>query len=213
MRPPAPPIQALFRELSLSRSRTFQVLLLLLGLSTTGCNQIGELVIVAELDLSYSFESGLEAWVPNSADLSGPGATWSIDTSSDVTSVGSGAARFMLDNANGDGKIWLEREFELTAERTYDVQITFDLASAESGSPWRVLAGAHDASPSSAAQLTVQDATTPGNGYEWTERSYTVQAAPDDEGLVVVVLGLWGTSEESRTYYVDNVHLVFNRAN
>lgn len=174
---------------------------------------MGELVIVAELDLSYSFESGLEAWVPNSADVSGPGVTWSIDTSSDVTSVGSGAARFRLDNAEGDGKIWLERAFEVAPETAYEVQITFDLASAESGNPWRVLAGAHDASPSSAAQLTVQDATTAGTGYEWTERSYTVRATSTAAGRIVVVLGLWGTSEESRTYYVDNVHLVFTRSN
>ena len=186
---------------------------MLLGLSTAGCDRSGDPTIVAEFDLTYSFESGLEGWLPNGVDLADPLVPWSIDTSGDVVSTGAGAARFAMDNANGRGKIWLEQEYEVEPERAYDVQIMFDLASAESGDAWRVLAGAHDASPTTAEELTVQDATTAGDGYEWTERSYTVRATSDEEGLMVVVLGLWGTSAESRTYYVDNVHLVMTRAN
>jgi len=202
-----------FEGIALTRSRTAQVLLLLLGLSPTGCDRLGDIVIVAEFDLTYSFENGLEGWLPSGADLSDPAVTWSIDTSGDVASTGSSAARFTLDNTNGHGKIWLEREFDVAPERAYDVQITFDLASNESGDAWRVLAGAHDAAPTTAAELPVQDATAPGDGYQWTERSYTVRATSDDEGALFVLLGLWGTSQEARTYYVDNVHLVLSRVN
>ena len=166
-----------------------------------------------EFDLTYSFEGGLEGWAPIGVDLSDPTVTWGIQTNGDVVSTGSRAVRFALDNTNGKGKIWIEREFEVEAERAYDVTITFDLASADSGDPWRILAGAHGAPPVTAAELTVQDATATADQYEWTERNYTVRAMSDQDGAIYVVIGLWGTSAEDRTYYVDNVRLVFTRTN
>lgn len=198
---------------ALTTSRPASALLLLVGLTLAGCDRIGEIVIVPEFDLTYSFEGGLEGWVPAGVDLSGPTVMWSIETSADFVSTGSQAIRFVLDNTNGKGKIWIEREFEVEAERAYDVRITFDLASADSGDPWRILAGAHGAPPVTAAELTVQDATATADQHEWTERSYTVRATSDEDGAVYVVLGFWGTSAENRTYYLDNVRLVFTRSN
>jgi hypothetical protein len=66
------------------------------------------------------------------------------------------------------------------------------------------------------AALTVQDAT--GNGsassvdVQWLPKSYRVRASSDVGGGMRIVIGVWGTWEPPRTYYVDNVPPLFTRA-
>lgn len=193
----------------------------MLALLTTllmACDQVADIVFVPEFDVTYSFEAGLEGWFGNGVDLADPSVTWSVEASSELASSGAIAARLYIDNTNGMAKVWIERAEAVEPSVAYDVDISFDFGTADFGEVnlWRILAGAHSASPGTAAALTVQDATGNGSasdvGVQWLQKSYRMRAVSDPGGRIHIVIGVWGTWETPRTYYVDNVRLLFTRA-
>jgi hypothetical protein len=182
------------------------------------CDQVGGIVILPEFDLSYSFESNLEGWFGNGVDLTAPIVTWSVEASSEQASDGANSARLFVDNRNAMSKIWLERTVDVSPNLAYDVDISFDFGTSDFGQAnlWRILSGAHTNSPTTGAELTVQDATGNGSGssvgVQWLPKSYRVRASSDAGGHMRIVIGVWGTWETPRTYYVDDVRLRFTRA-
>lgn len=183
------------------------------ALVLTACDRLGDIAILPEFDLAYSFDGSMEQWVTGGLDLGDPEDAWNIGVATDVVSSGSGSVRLSLDNANGMGKIWIIRQFEVEAGREYDIEIHLDVAAADAADPWRVLASAHTEPPVRAEDLSVQDAAGTGDGgYAWETRTYTVRGTADDEGTLYVLLGVWGTTPDARAYYLDNVRLVFFRA-
>src|SRR5438876_4079183 len=64
----------------------------------------------------FSFEGSLQGWTPRGLGLESGGAqeAWTITTVPAVPYDGASSAKFFLDNANGTGKIWLERTFSLS---------------------------------------------------------------------------------------------------
>lgn len=195
--------------------------MLLVGMLCTpisACEGTADIVIHPEFDLSYSFESGLEQWSGDGVDLFDPIVTWSAERTGQQASLGGSSVQLSLDNANGVAKIWIERGFTVDPSRSYNVDISFDIGTADSGQAdsWRLLAGAHTSPPDIASELTVQDATgngaVSGTGLVWLSKSYRVSASSGADGRMTVVIGLWGTSEGARSYYIDNVRLLFTRA-
>lgn len=167
----------------------------------------------------FTFESDLGQWAADGADLDDPPVTWSIERSDELAERGEWSVRLSLDNLNDAGKIWMERAFELTPGASYDIEAAFDFASADFGDVnlWRVIAGASSVDPETPDDLTFQDET--GNGMEedlghvWTTRRYqlgTLTANPET-GVLWVALGVWGTFETERTYYIDDLELIFTR--
>ena len=49
-------------------------------------------------------------------------------------------------------------------------------------------------------------------GLVWMEKSYDLAATTGPDGELHVMLGVWGTFEVTRTYYVDAVLIAFTRA-
>ena len=196
--------------------RTACVLLLVPLLAA--CDAAGTITIVPEFDLSFSFESGLGTWSAMGTDLMDPPVTWSVDTSTDQASEGARSVRLFLENFNGAGKIWIHRGFDVEPNQAYDVEMMFDFGTSDFGDVnlWRILAGAHTSQPSVAADLVVQDGTGSGSatdsGHQWLEKSYTARATADEDGRIHLVLGVGGTWETPRAYYIDNVRVLFTRA-
>lgn len=190
----------------------------LLTTPLVACDQVGDIVFVPEFDVSYSFESGLEGWFGNGVDLTDPIVAWSVQASSDYASSGGSSARLYIDNVNGMAKVWIERAAEVQPGVAYDVDISFDFGTADFGEVnlWRILAGAHTGSPGTAAALTVRDASGNGSasdvGVQWLPKSYRMRAVSDPGGRIQIVIGVWATWETPRTYYIDNVRLLFTRA-
>ncbi len=91
------------------------------------------------------------------------------------------------------------------------------MASADFGTInlWRVLAGASPDPPTAADALvsTVDtgNGETSDTGVEWVEKSVTVPVESDEDGELFVYLGVWGTSEFSRTYDLDEVQVTLFR--
>jgi hypothetical protein len=180
------------------------------------CDTLGEIVIVPEFEMSFSFEAGLGAWVPGGLDLVGPPVVWSATSSAEEASDGDRSVRLHLDNLNGQAKIWILREFEVASHQGYDIDISFDLATADASTDaWQIIAGAHTTPPESSAELSARDATAAagagGGELEWMNHQYAVQGQADEDGLLYILVGIWGTGPGARTYFIDDIRLVLTR--
>lgn len=164
----------------------------------------------------FTFESDLGQWVEDGTDLLDPPVTWSVVRSDELAERGAWSVRLALDNLNDMGKIWMERAFELRPGATYDVDVAFDFASADFGEigRWTIIAGVSDADPETADDLTFQDETGNGAGQDaghvWGRRSYPLgTVTTGEDGLLWIAIGVWGTFETPRTYFVDDVEVGF----
>ncbi len=98
--------------------------------------------------------------------------------------------------------------------------VAFDFATADFGSfnLWRIIAGGLPEPPQTPAELepVFQDDTGNGQdedvGYVWQTRSYTTTTRSTADGRLCVVLGVWGTWEGPRTYFVDGVTVTLQEA-
>ncbi len=177
------------------------------------------LEIVPKFDDRFSFETDadMEEWDARGLDLDDPPITWEIARSTEQATEGAHAVRFRLDNLNDQGKIWIERRYEVAPDQESGVTITFDLVTPDFGTVhlWRRLAGAAPDAPMTAADLISSLDTGNGEpsdvGFQTVEKTVTVLTKSDEDGEMFVYVGIWGTSEFSRTYYVDDLHAVFMR--
>lgn len=171
---------------------------------------------------TFSFEGGLEGWSPDATDIlvGEEPIDWSVTTTAEAATDGERSVRLTLDNLSDAGKVWIERRFELEPETSYDVRIEFDLGTSDFGSVnlWTVIAGASSRSPETAEDLesAFRDETGHGRdedlGLLWVGKCYDLAATTDPDGALHVMLGVWGTFEVTRTYYVDAVLITFTKA-
>ena len=164
---------------------------------------------------STSFESGLDGFAADGTDLDDPPVEWEIGRSQDRADDGAWSVRLELDNFNDAGKIWIERAFQVEAGRTYDVEVSYAFATADFGdfNNWTIIAGVTPADPETVDDLTFQGETGNGEeedvGYVWLEKSHDLTATAGAGGELWLALGVWGTFETPRTYYLDDVEIVF----
>jgi len=166
----------------------------------------------------FSFESGMEGWEPRGLDLAlGQGEIpWSIAPDIAFSSDGSSSLKAYLANYNDAGKIFIQRSFQFSANANYAVTVRFDLGSADSGDVglFRVIAGAFPKPPQLPQELKPAFRDSTGNGRSspglvWLAKSYRDVVQTDLSGRIVVVVGVWGTFETPRTYYLDAVEVDF----
>ena len=142
---------------------------------------------------------------------------WEVVRSSDRASDGERAIRLRLDNLNSQGKIWIERRYDVEINQVYSVKISFDFGSADWGEVnlWRLLAGSGTDSPSVTGSLSVRGDS--GNGesgdrsFQWIPKTYEMGLRSGTDAELFVYVGIWGTSAFLRTYYLDNIQVVLTR--
>ncbi len=164
---------------------------------------------------SYSFESDFGGWEPDAAGVAaGEGEIpWSITRSRELASDGSTALRFHMVNLIDAGKIWIPQPFTLQPNTTYDASVEYAFATADYGvfNLFTILTGVIPSSPEDARDLesTVQGDTGNGAssnvGYQWLPERCRFTTETGADGRLHVVIGVWGTHEHPRTYFVDDV--------
>ncbi len=100
------------------------------------------------------------------------------------------------------------------------VSIEYAFASADFGSfnLWRIIAGALPESPETREDLepAFQDDTGNGmdsdSGFLWLDKAYDSSVAVGGDGMLWVAIGVWGTWETPRTYFVDDVQISIRAA-
>jgi hypothetical protein len=163
----------------------------------------------------FSFEGGMEGWEPRAFDTAlGSGEIpWSIATTADAATDGGRSLRLYLDNSNDAGKIFVEHAFALEPRRHYRVTLELDLGTSDWGdaNAFVVIAGVLPSRPLTSADLApgFRDSTSYGSssdlGRVWLHKRYAADLWTDATGGAVVAIGIWGTWEGTRTYYVDSV--------
>lgn len=166
---------------------------------------------VARAGTTFSgFEQDLDGWSPRAIDISDPPVTWSITQSTDRAATGQGSAKIDVDNVNDAAKVWMERVFDVAPGQRYAVTISYDFATEDLpiGS-WQLITFARDSGPQTPEDLNFIGDTYKGDegeGYRWLPKSFTTEAISADGSLHVGV-GVWGTFETPRQYYVDNLRV------
>ena len=166
-------------------------------------------------DYFFSFEHDMEGWVAKGTDLDNPPVEWSIQRTQEIVKDGNTALKFYLSNLNDAGKIWIERSFDVKSDSLYQVNVRYSFASADFGdlNLWTIITGVIQEPPQSRDDLIYQGDTGNGSeadtGYKWLEKSYGFTAQSSSSGKLYVIIGIWGTWETTRTYYVDVVQVSF----
>jgi hypothetical protein len=165
----------------------------------------------------FSFEDDFEGWTPNAMDVGESGGAadiWSITRSQDQAYDGTTSVKLFLSNSNDGGKIWIERPFPVQPNTRYQVQVQFAFASQDWGNFnfWTIIAGVLPELPQTTADLspafqgdTSNGSATAPTGFVWLQKTYTFTVQSDSSATLHVVIGVWGTYEVARTYYVDSV--------
>ncbi len=174
-----------------------------------------------KVEYSYSFETDMQDWAPNGLDLDhSPPLNWSITRNESMAVDGDTSLRLYLENWNDKGKIWVERKFEMKSNQAYRITIQFTLATRDFGSVnhWTIITGALASRPQSVDELspTYRDKTGNGHdsdvGYVWLEKAYSSDMRTGDDGSVWVLVGVWGTFETPRTYFIDDVRITLTES-
>jgi hypothetical protein len=120
-----------------------------------------------------------------------------------------------MNSQHDAGKIWVERPFDVEANQYYQVHVEYDFASADYGNLnlWTIITGVVLGPPTKADELVYQKDTGNGadkdDGYKWLHKTYDLDIRSGPEKQLYVVIGVWGTWETARTYYLDNVKVTF----
>jgi len=162
-----------------------------------------------------SFETGLDGFASDGTDLDDPPIEWSIERTQEEADEGAWSVRLDLDNLNDAGKIWIERAFALEPGAAYDIEVSYAFGTSDFGdvNTWTIIAGVDPESPEVADDLTFQGSTSTGEdeevGVVWLDKSHALTATAGASGELWVSLGVWGTSEFPRTYYLDDLRIEF----
>ncbi len=180
------------------------------------------------ISYSYSFETDWEEWEKKEADIElfeGGEINRSIERSQDIAIDGNTSIKFYMNNINDAGKIWIEKNFTVIPNQNYEVHVSFYFASKDWGkiNLFRIIAGAEATSPQTPEEITEihyklynkykMEATTYNGhdsdfGYELLHKNFAFSVISNENGIIFVILGIWGTWETHRTHYIDGVQII-----
>ena len=164
----------------------------------------------------YSFENDMQGWKQNGTDLDNPPINWSVERSSDRATDGNYSIKLFLSNLNDAGKIWMEKYFDVTPLALYSVNVSYRFATADFGdfNLFQLITTVCGDGFSGMDDLNYEGDTghhLETEGFIWVDKSFDYIVEIDAQGQIYVNIGVWGTWETDRTYYVDEVNITIER--
>lgn len=192
-------------------------LCLCVTLALAGCGEGTTIGFPSSKEFSFSFESGLDGFSADGTDLEVGGSEidWSIAGSTDFATDGTHSAKLYANNLTDAAKIWLEKPLSLEPNTSYSVDISFDFATADAGdfNHWTIVAGLVNDDPEVSADINqIYQGDTAAQAdlvpsHIWLPKTYHQEITTDGDGKAWLTLGVWGTWETARTYYIDKVRI------
>jgi hypothetical protein len=172
-----------------------------------------------EITDSSSFETDLDGWSIKATQVWGdPPEAWSITRSQDRARDGSTSLKFVLVNINDAEKIWIEKAFAVEPSQTYNVIVDYGLASSISATSaaFTIITGVLTSSPDTREDLrpAFKDEANNGTregGYKWRDAAYAFTVQSREQGMLYVVIGIWGTWEVTDIYYIDDIRISISK--
>lgn len=162
----------------------------------------------------YSFEDNMQGWSADGTDLDNPPIDWTVEQTTNMSSEGSGSVKLYLNNMNDAGKIWMEKEFSVQPNTVYSVNVSYQFATSDYGqfNLFKIICGVTNTNPETYEDLMFQGDTGHHNDtvqgeYLWLEKDFSFTVQSDENGSLFVNIGVWGSWETPRTYYVDEVNI------
>jgi hypothetical protein len=162
--------------------------------------------------LSFSFEEGLGGWTgePPEEAFDGTPCDGRIERSNDRSHTGSWSVNLFLNNNCDAGRVWIERSFSLEPNTPYGVRIRYWFATADWGTLnlWNIVGGAQ---PEPFEVLNLVTLSDTGNGrdndvgFVWFKKEHVFEVTTNSNGAAFLALGVWGTFEVTREYFIDDV--------
>jgi hypothetical protein len=184
----------------------------------------------------FSFEGGLEGWRPDSADFceldpvtrtcapGTPFAATAVEVVQAPASRGSQSVRLSGDNLTDAVKVWIERPFRVEAGRDLTVTVSFDFGTEdEEIGAWELIGAVSASDPTAAFAAGGRDrigdfvrlgstvSPEPGR-LTFLPKSFSGRVTSGPRGELWVAIGVWGTFEVEREYFVDRVTVEIERA-
>lgn len=198
------------------RRRAALLALPLLALAPMACDDDDPAGPTDTITFETSFEDDAAGFVGDGTDLGNPPVTWSVGRTTSEAALGDASMRLTLDNVNDQAKIWIEREIlDLAPNTTYVVDVTFDFGSSDWGTVnlWTLFVDLDATSPEVWADFADAFTDDTGNGATddvgvlFEEKRVSVPAVTNDEGTLHLAIGVWGTFETVRDYYIDDLQV------
>lgn len=156
----------------------------------------------------YSFEKDMEGWTANGTDLELSSGLIDSSVTRDQALDGSASIKLDLNNLNGKGKVWIEKAFVVEPRQIYRVQVDYSFVARPFTRPFfKVITGVLRNHPQTADDLTpaYQDDADVQRSFGSVHRSYQLKVKSKKSDMLYVVIGIWGTEQEHRTYWFGNV--------
>jgi hypothetical protein len=159
---------------------------------------------------TYSFENDMQGWNKSGIDLINPPINWSVNRTQTMAYNGSYSIRLYLENLNDAGKIWMERIFLVKPNTDYQVNINYYFGTADYGdiNLFNLITGVASSNPKQFNDLMFMGDT--GHHQEtqdlvWLYKQGSFNVKSSSDGKIVVFIGVWGTWETTRIYFIDDL--------
>lgn len=164
----------------------------------------------------YSYEEDMQGWRSDGTDLDNPPINWSVERSSTMSTDGEYSVKFYLENFNDAGKIWMEKVYDVDPDAVYEVTVSYQFATADFGDVnlFNIITTVLGSGFSGRDDLNYEGDTghhTETEGFVWLEKHFEYIVETDDAGEIYVNIGVWGSWETTRTYYVDSVNVTVKK--
>lgn len=188
------------------------VIIILLLILTTAFFLQSMITNPDDKDYFYSFETGMQGWKKDGTDLLNPPINWSVNQSSLMAYNGSYSIQLLLENLNDAGKIWMQRNFTVKPNTEYQVTVSYYFGSADYGdiNLFTLITGASTRNPQNADDLIYQGDTghhQNTTNLVWMKKNFTFNVQTRSDATIYVYIGVWGTWETTRIYFVDDVSI------
>jgi hypothetical protein len=173
-----------------------------------------------QISFETSFEESAAGFVADATDVEDPMVDWTVQRTDAFASDGETSMAIAVDNVNDQAKVWIEREIlDLKPDTEYIVDLSFDFGSSDWGDVnlWTLFVHADGISPTVWEDFDGAYMTDTGNGAMdeagvlWDQKIVSIPATTAADGRIHVAIGVWGTYEVARTYYVDDVDVTVAR--
>jgi len=156
----------------------------------------------------YSFENDTEGWTANATDAA-PG-DWSVSPSTELWDDGAKSLKLDLNNMSGKATVWITKAFGVEPGSKYLVSLDYSFSGRFR--EYRILAGAFRSPPLTADDLAsaFQD-DIPAELPRWIHRSNEFMIKSKRSSTVYVVIGVMGTKETHREYFLDSVCVTISK--